>query len=128
MIAQATYGRPCIAVGWCLGEIYVIESVWINDERPAGGVEVRHYRGTTTQGLTRGWPRRYLGMLTPVLITDRGEQIGLAYTVFKITTSAISGAPYCKAIILSKLITDPNAASNSDPFFDLNGGVFLQTG
>ena len=63
------------------------------------------------------------------VITDRGEQIGLAYTVFKITTSAISGAPYCKAIIQSKLITDPNAASNSDPFFSLNGiDVDFQSG
>ena len=121
VIAQATYGGALyIAVGWCLGEIYAFESVWINDELPPAGVEVRHYRGTTTQGVDPWLAAAIPGYADTCVVTDRGELIGLAYSVFKVTTSAISGVPYLKAIILSKLITDPNAASNSDPFFDLN--------
>lgn len=122
LFAEAEYaGALYSGVIWCLGEIYQIESVFINDEAPPAGVEVRHYRGTTLQGIDPWLAGAISGYDDTLVISDRGSSIGVAYSVFKIPSGTLSGVPYFKAIIQGKLINDPNAASNTDPYFSLNG-------
>ena len=91
---------------WCLGEVYSI-TPFINDAAPVSGVEVRNYRGTTTQGVDSWMSTAIAGYTDTYVITDRGQSIGCAYSVFRMPTSTYSGPPQYKAIIEGKLINDP---------------------
>lgn len=109
-----------VAIGWCLGEVFAVEQVFINDEIPGAGVEVRHYRGNTTQGVDSWLSAAIPGYTDTCVIDYRGEQVGLCYSVFKLATASVSGVLNFKAIIKGRLVYDPAANSGTDPFYDDN--------
>lgn len=121
VIAQKIYGGHLyVAVGWCLGEISGVEKVFINNEAVPAGVSVRHYRGTTDQGVDPWLAAAIAGYSDTCVITSRGQSVGLAYSVFRIASSAISGTPRFSAILQGKLVYDPSANAGGDPYFDDN--------
>jgi len=121
VIAQAIYsGDLYVAYGWGIGPMFGIEALFLNSEAVPAGVEVRHYLGTPTQGVDPWLAAAIAGYADTCVITDRGQSVALAYTVVKIPTSAVSGVPLAHAILNAKLVNDPEAGSNSDPYFLYN--------
>jgi len=113
-------GKLYVGVGWCLGEIRSVHRVFINDAAPPSGVTVRHYRGKIDQ-VPDSWLQAAITDYEDDLVLRLpGGTIGVAYSVFKINASALDGAPRFQAIIKGKIVNNPDAAANTDPFYDNN--------
>ena len=97
-----------VAVGWGMGESGGPRRVFINDLDPLDGVEVVHYRGTTWQAADP-WLVAEIASYTDDLIitTAAGDDIGIAYSVFKIPAGTYSTAPIFKAVFMGRLCEDP---------------------
>jgi len=111
-------GDKFIGVAWCMGEVYSIERVFINDAPVPSTVTAKHYRGTATQTVSPAL-QTYINSSPQfsddmVLRTAAGD-IGICYSVIRIPTSAISGAPRFRAIIQGRIVDDP-ASTAVDPF------------
>lgn len=109
-----------VGVAWCLGEIFAVEKVYVNDEAPPSGVEMRHYKGAVDQGVDSWLAAAVAGYDDNLVLTLQTGQVAVAYTVFKIPTSTITGVPRFQAVINGKLILDPQATANTDPFYNWN--------
>ena len=120
VFAQVEYDSHLyIGVIWCLGVIDAVERVFFNEVAPPSGVEIVHYKGTTTQGVDP-WLQAAISGYEDTLIFSLPEGLlGAAYSVFNIPSS-YSGVPRIQAIIRGKLVEDPNAAENSDPYANEN--------
>jgi len=119
-------GDKFIGVAWCMGEVFSIETVYINDAAIPSTVKAKHYRGTTYQTVS---PALQLYTNTSpqfsdnmILATPAGN-VGICYSVFNIPASAISGAPRFRAIINGRLVEDPTSTATS-PFDDYVGFSF----
>lgn len=119
-------GNKFIGVAWCMGEVFSIEKVFINDVEVPSTVTAKHYRGTTTQTVS---PALQLFVNTSpafsndmILRTPAGN-VGICYSVFNIPTSAISGAPRFRAIIQGRIVEDPTSAA-TDPYEAYTGFSF----
>jgi len=119
-------GDKFIGVAWCMGEVFSIEKVFINDAEIPSTVKAKHYRGTTYQTVS---PALQLYTNTSpqfsdnMILTTPAGDIGICYSVFNIPASAISGAPRFRAIINGRLVEDPTSAATS-PFDDYVGFSF----
>lgn len=109
-----------VGVAWCIGEIFAVEKVYINDEAPPSGVEMRHYKGALDQGIDSWLAAAITGYEDDLVLVLQTGKVATAYTVFKIPTSTISGVPRFQAVINGKLILDPQATANTDPFYIWN--------
>jgi len=117
---EATNGDRIIAVAWCLGEVYQIEKVFVGDEELPAEVTMQHYRGTTWQEFNPGLATFIDGYTDDLVYTlpDGSGSVGVAYTIFNFGTNAVTNLQGFRAIIQGRLVTDDDAAANSDPFYD----------
>lgn len=113
-------GTLYLGVAWCLGVIDAVEKLYINGAALPSGVEVTHYKGTTTQGVDPWLEAEISGYEDTMVFSLPAGSIGVAYSVLKITSGTFSGVPRVQGIIRGKLVTDPNAAENSDPYYSEN--------
>ncbi len=121
-------GYLYVRVVWGMGEIYAIEKVFINDAAPVSGVSVRHYRGTTYQGVDSWLAAAIVGYADDMVLRKPGGLLaGIAYSVFKIPSS-FTAAPQFQAIIQSKLVYDPAGPVSGDPFYSSVGFSLHFTG
>lgn len=120
----ATNNDRIIAVAWCLGEVFQIEKCFVGDSELPPDVTMQHYRGTTWQEPNPGLISFIDGYADDLVfdIPTSGSpgflKVGVAYTVFNFGTAAVSNLQGFRAIIQGRLVTDPDAAANSDPFYD----------
>jgi len=119
-------GDKFIGVAWCLGEVFSVEKVFINDAEVPSTVRAKHYRGTTTQTVS---PALQLYTNTSPVFSDDmilhapAGDVGICYSVFNIPASAISGAPRFRAIINGRIVEDPTSTALT-PFDDYVGFSF----
>lgn len=119
-------GDKFIGVAWCMGEVFSIEKVFINDAELPSTVTAKHYRGTTTQTVS---PALQLYTSTSPQFSDDmilhapAGDVGICYSVVRIPASAISGAPRFRAIINGRLVEDPTSTALT-PFDDYVGFSF----
>lgn len=113
-------GSKFIGVAWCMGEVFSVEKVFINDAEIPATVTAKHYRGTTTQTVSPAL-QLYTSM-SPVFSDDLilrtpAGNVGICYSVFNIPSGAISGAPRFRAIIQGRMVEDPSSTA-TDPYGD----------
>jgi len=113
-------GDGIFRVFWCHGEIYQIDSVFINDAPLPATVEVRHYRGTIHQGIDDLVESiTSLPSYFETMVKDNPAGLSaVAYSVFRIPSGAISGAPRFQAIIRGSVVYDARKSLVSDFIFD----------
>lgn len=113
-------GDGIFRVFWMQGEIYQIDSVFINDEPPPASVEIRHYRGTIHQGIDDLVESiTTLPSYFETMVKDNPAGLSaVAYSVFRIPSGAISGAPRFQAIIRGSVVYDARKSLVSDYIFD----------
>ena len=115
-----------VAYAWCLGEIDAIENVYINDAAPPAGVTLTHYTGTTTQGIDPTLSSALAGYTDTMVLTRPKGNVGVAYTVARITTAAaLTGFPRARAILRGRKMLDPRyplvaAAYSQNPALAIN--------
>lgn len=116
---------------WCAGPINKVEAVYINDADvdTISGVSVRHYLGLPNQTPDTWLESVHTDYTDDLIFNLPGGSVPVAYSVFRINTGAIDGAPRFRAIIQGKIINDPDAGSNTDPYFSDVAAYFdFQTG
>ena len=90
-------GAYVVGVKWCMGGVWGIEEVealYIDDEPPVAGVTYTHYLGTTSQTVSPVMQAALPGYTdTLIYTTPMGHQFGIAHTVIRIPTSAMSAPP-----------------------------------
>jgi hypothetical protein len=112
-------GNLYVGVAWCYGEIFSVDAVYMNGDPLPSGVGVRHYKGTTTQTADSWLVAAIAGYSDDMVLTTKtGESVGIAYSVFKVGSGASSGVPRFQADIRGKLINDPIAVGQNDPYTD----------
>lgn len=103
---------------WCLGEIDSVESFLVNDVAPISDslVTATHYTGTTTQTANTLLKNTIAGYNNPLIINFLGQQIGVCYSVIRISPSAVQGFPKLTAWVKGRKVYDPrdNTQSVSD--------------
>lgn len=109
-----------IGMVWCVGPINKVESVYINDVdvNDISGVSYRHYLGSDDQTADSWLAGVIDGYEDNLVFVLPGGSVPAAYSVFKISSGAIDGAPRIRAVIQGKIINDPDAGSNTDPYFN----------
>lgn len=122
IIAQSITESPNVlylAVAWGYGEFKQIKTLFINDELLPDAVEVKHYRGATYQ-TPDAWLAAAIAAYTDDVILNKPGvgNIGIAYSVLKIPTGAITGISSIKAIVDGKLVADPDDSGTGDPFIN----------
>jgi hypothetical protein len=113
-------GDGIFRVFWCHGEIYQIDSVFINDAAPPASVEIRHYRGTIHQGIDDLVESiTTLVSYTETMVKDNPAGLSaVAYSVFRIPAGAISGSPRFQAILRGSVVYDVRSSLVSDYIYD----------
>lgn len=90
-------GALVVGVKWCMGGVWGIEEVealYIDDALPVAGVTYTHYLGTATQTVSTVMQAALPGYSdTLVYTTPTGHQFGIAHTVIRIPTSAMTAPP-----------------------------------
>lgn len=102
-------GALVYGIKWCMGEIDAIVDVIIDDAAPAAGVTMEHYLGTTTQIVSPTLQAALAGYTDDLIYTTpTGHQFGIAHSVIRIPTSAMSAPPQqFRAIIRGRKCVDP---------------------
>ena len=100
-----------LACGWCLGEIDAIESLTINGLAPAESVTVTHYLGTTSQTADATLAAAIPGYSDTLVVALGGEVHGIAYSVLRIPSGAVSGFPRVEAILRGRKVYDPRTSA-----------------
>lgn len=110
---------------WCMGEVYEVEAIYVNDVEmnTNTGPRAHTYRGTKHQALDWWW-----GENTDVttneddlVLLKPGGLEGVCYSVIKIPSGDISNPPKFQAIIKGALVFDPDDTGNGDPYADEDG-------
>ena len=111
-------GVKYVGVAWCLGQVNSVEQVFISDSPlPTSGVAVRHYKGTATQGVDSWLSNNITGYSDDMVFHFGGGDVGVCYSVFRISPSIINGPPKFRAVIQGRLVNDPSSSS-TDPYSD----------
>jgi len=114
IIAYGTDGTDLVVgVAWGYGEIDSVVRWYINGEESPSGVTATHYTGTTWQTADSDLTAAVAAYSdTLVLDTPQGS-VGIAYSVFRVDPSSISGAPRFAAVIKGRKVDDPRPASDA---------------
>lgn len=121
-----------LGIGWCIGPIASIETIYINNAAVDPSVTITNYLGTTTQGVDP---------LLASLITAYNDSlkadlpagiVGVAHSVVRIPEAAVGdGFPKVEAVINGRKIIDPRTSiisASANPALIVNdlitNGVF----
>lgn len=119
VIADADYaGARVVGVAWCLGEVYEIESVWINDTNAADlGITIVNYRGTSTQTPDNALENLIPGYIDDLIYHFGGGKVGVCYSRLSIPSSVVNDGLRLRAVIKGRLVADPTTSPQStDPY------------
>ena len=106
-----------VAVAWGRGQIHQVKKSFINgvDVSTLSGVQVRHYRGATYQAAD-SWLVSALASYSDTLVqTKPAGDTAIAYSVFRIPSGVVGGAPRFQAIVEGAMVYDPRSSSTGDP-------------
>jgi len=112
-------GAKYVGVAWCMGRVNSVEAVFINDEIVPTTVTAKHYLGTTTQTVSpalQSYTATSPQFSDDMILRTPAGNVGICYSVFRIPTSAISGAPRFRAIIQGRIVADPTSTASS-PYY-----------
>ena len=102
-----------VGVAWCYGEIESVVRCYINDdELPITNVAVTHYTGTTWQTADADLVAAIAAYSDTMVLETPNNDVGIAYSVFRIDAGAITGAPRFHAVIKAAKVDDPRPASD----------------
>lgn len=96
---------------WCVGPIFAIETVYLNQAVAPAGVTMTHYLGTTTQGVDATMVAARAGYADKLVYTSPAGSVGIAYSVIRIPPSTIGGFPRAEAVIKARMTLDPRTGT-----------------
>jgi len=113
-------GDSIYRVVWCHGEIYQIDDVYVNGEALPASAEVRHYRGAIHQGIDDLVESitTLTGYVETMVKSLPAGLSAVAYSVIRIPSGAVSGAPRFQAVGRWSVVYDVRASLGSDFIFD----------
>lgn len=109
-------GDLVFGAAWCIGPVYQIESITINDEAVPSGVTVTSYQGTTTQGVNSTLAAAVSGYSDKMVAQVGGYQVPVCYSVFRVPPGKVAGFPRVAAVIKGAYLYDPRL--NASPWSD----------
>jgi hypothetical protein len=90
---------------WSIGEIDAVNGLTINDGIPPAGTVIRHYLGTSSQGVDPGLAAAVVGYADTLRATLGGHAVRVAYSVIEVADSV--GYPRIAATIRGRKVFDP---------------------
>lgn len=96
---------------WCCGEIFAIETVYLNQAVAPGAVTMTHYLGTTTQGVDPTMAAARAGYADTLVARSARGDVGIAYSVIRIPAGTVGAFPRAEAVIKGRLISDPRTGA-----------------
>lgn len=101
-----------VGVAWGYGEFQAIDDIYINDEAvPISGVTVTSYLGTTTQTADATLASAIAAYADDMVLRTPAGDVGVAYSVFRITPSSIGASPRFQAVVRARKVLDPRTAT-----------------
>lgn len=106
-------GDLVIGVAWGYGEWESIDSTFINGEAPPAGATVTNYTGTIFQTTDATLASAISGWANPMILTTPQGSVGIAYSVFRIPPSELTGAPRFSCIGTTLKVNDSRPSKDT---------------